>query len=87
MKKYLLLFVASVALLSSCADSKNFEIDGKIIKVEPYGWANKDVKKNDNVIYQPCVGNIVWSVIGIETVALPIMLTGWSLYEPVKVKE
>ncbi len=84
MKKILL--VLSIFCLFSCADSKVLNIDGKDTLVEPYGWMNDDVLKNDSVQYQVNTGNVVWSIIGFETIIVPIILTGNSLYEPVKVK-
>ena len=83
--KLITLFVASTLL--SCAESKKININGKDVIVKPYGWMNENTMKNDSVIYQVNTGNIVWSIIGIETIIVPIVLTGNYLYEPVcKVK-
>ena len=76
-------FVLSLLLLASCADSKIIKINGENVQVEPYGWINSDVK-NDSVVYRLSAGNIVWSIILSETIIAPILLTGNSLYEPVK---
>ena len=75
-----------LTLFVSCADSKVINIDGRDVLVEPYGWMNEDIMKNDSVIYKVNTGNVVWSVIGVETVLIPIILTGNSLYEPVRKK-
>ena len=86
MKKILAILVAAVMIfsLTSCHDSKTFKReDGTEFVAEPYGWAN-DYKKIDGVIYEPCLGNIVWTVVGFETVILPVWLTGWCLMEPVE---
>lgn len=72
-----------VLLLTSCADSKTFTINGKETVVEPYGWANSDAKKVDGVVYEVNFGNIVWDIILVETVVVPVWLTGWELFEPV----
>ena len=85
MKKLIILFIG-LLLLTSCADSKTFTIDGKEVKVEPYGWANVDAKKVDGVKYQVNFGNVVWSVIGVETVIIPVWLTGWELFEPINLE-
>jgi hypothetical protein len=61
-------------------------IEGKQVTVEPYGWANQEAQYNDKVIYQVNAGNIFWDVVLIETAVVPIWLTGWQFYEPVKVK-
>lgn len=84
--KKIITFLIVVILFSSCADSKVFEIDGQKIEVEPYGWANAEANKDPRVIYDVSVGNVVWSVIGFETIILPIWLTGYKLYEPVKLR-
>ena len=73
----------ATVLLASCADSKKININGKDVIVEPYGWMDEDDFKNDSVKYRVNTGNVVWSVIGVETVFLPIILTGKYLYEPV----
>ena len=83
MKKFIVLFMMVLALMS-CADSKTFErADGTKFVAEPYGWVNYQSNKIDGVIYKVCVGNIVWGVVAAETIVIPIWLTGWELYEPV----
>lgn len=84
--KSCLIFLLSV-VISSCAKEKTFIIDGKSVIVEPYGWANSEAMKNDSIVYQASVGNIAWSIIGVETVVAPVWLTGWYLYEPVRKKK
>lgn len=79
-----LIFAIILFFISSCADSKTLEIGGKNVNVEPYGWANETAVKNDSVVYQIVAGNVIWSIIGVETVIVPIWLTGYSLYEPVR---
>jgi hypothetical protein len=61
-------------------------IEGEAKVVRPYGWANAKARKNENVIYEVNAGNVVWSILGIQTIILPVWLTGWQLYEPVDVK-
>jgi hypothetical protein len=85
MKKLFAILLA-VTLLTSCAQSKVLTIQGQPTVVKPYGWANAKVRKNENVIYEVNAGNIVWSILGVQTVALPVWLTGWQLFEPVDVK-
>jgi len=81
-----MILVIGLVIFTSCADSKKLMINGKETIVEPYGWANKDVKKVEGVKYQVCFGNVVWIVIGAETVIVPVWLTGWELLEPVSVE-
>lgn len=87
MKKLTIYLMALMLIFSSCASSKTFQIDGQAVEVKPYGWANKETRYNDKVVYEVSLGNVVWSVIGFETIVLPIWLTGWQIYEPVKLKE
>ena len=88
MKKLFGLLLIAIIALSSCADSKTFErADGTKFVAEPYGWANYQTKKIEGVTYEAYIGNIVWDVIAVETIIIPIWLTGWELYEPVSFVE
>lgn len=80
--KYILALVLCLSL-ASCADEKTLS-DGKTY--QPYGWADYQEVKSSKVVYKPVVGNIIWSVITVQTVAVPVWLTGWQLYEPVRLK-
>lgn len=74
-------------LLSSCAVSKIFVDErGEKFYAEPWGWANMKQRKIDGVSYRICRGNIIWSVIASETVIIPVVLTGWQMFEPVEYK-
>nr|DAX00656.1 MAG TPA: Protein involved in gliding motility 9 Secretion System Type.5A [Bacteriophage sp.] len=87
MKKFIVLFMMILAMMS-CADSKTFErADGTKFVAEPYGWANYQSNKIDGVVYEVCAGNIFWDVITVETIFIPVWLTGWELYEPVSYVE
>lgn len=83
--KNLLFLALCVLTLASCADSKKFNIDGKEVTVEPYGWFDLS-QKNDSVNYRVNTGNVVWSIILSETVVVPVLLTGDQLFEPVSKK-
>jgi hypothetical protein len=72
-----------IGLFSSCADSKVLNINGKDVLVEPYGWMDETEFKNDSVVYRVNTGNIIWSIVGVETIFVPVVLTGKYLYEPV----
>lgn len=88
MKKLFGLLLIAIIALSSCADSKTFErADGTKFVAEPYGWANYQSNKIEGVTYEACFENIVWGVIAVETIVIPIWLTGWELYEPVSFVE
>lgn len=87
MKKFILLLLA-IIMLTACAESKTFQkADGTTFVAEPYGWANYQSKKIDGVIYECNIENVVLSVLGLETIIIPVWLSGWELYEPVKYVE
>jgi len=84
-KKILSLFVALIMLftLSGCGDVKN--IGG--VTYDTYGFLNKSDKKNPDIEYRLIIGNIVWSVILFETIIAPLYFIGFSIYEPVGIKD
>jgi hypothetical protein len=82
MKKVIALFLVVSILFSGCADSKR--IDGKTY--DTYGFFNSQTKKNPNIQYEVSVGNVIWSVILVETVVFPIYFLGFSLYQPISKK-
>ncbi len=85
MKKLIIILFFSIVLFASCAKSKTFQIsEYEYLKAEPYGWVNMDANKIDGVVYQVNAGNVIWSIIAIETVIIPVWLTGWKLFEPVR---
>jgi hypothetical protein len=84
--KKLVIMLALALTMGSCADSKDFEIDGKNVTVEPYGWFDT-TQENDSIKYKVNVGNIIWSAIFSETIVVPVLLTGTELYEPVSKKK
>ena len=88
MKKLFGLLLIAIIALSSCADSKIFErADGTKFVAEPYGLANYQSNRIEGVTYEACFENIVWDIVAIETVIVPVWLTGWELYEPVSYTE
>jgi hypothetical protein len=89
MKILKLLFVVCVigVLFASCAQPKTLKTkSGEYIDVQPFGWANEDSQKNDSVIYQINGGNVALSIIFSEIIVVPVYITGWELYEPVRFK-
>jgi hypothetical protein len=73
--------VASCLLLMSlvsCAD--NAVVCGE--KAQPYGIFN-DEEKLPNVKYRVVFGNVVWSILLIETLFAPLYFVGYALYEPI----
>jgi len=81
------LFIIGMMFMTSCADDMQYVNEqGKTVIAELYGWANYERKKDPNVIYEPCIGNIVWSCLLVKTIFAPVIFTGWYIYEPVEVK-
>ncbi len=82
MKKIIALVAALSLGLTACASSRN--LDGKVY--EPYGLFDESTVKSDKVCYSASGGNIFWSVVGFETIILPVWLLGYQLYEPIRLK-
>ena len=84
MRRLILLILLAVTMCA-CHDSKVFrKADGSQFIAEPYGWADYNSKKMEGVMYDVSVGNIIWSILCVETVIVPVVLTGWYLFEPVR---
>jgi len=82
LKKGLCLILALLFFMSTlpaCGDTK--VIDG--VEYDTYGFFNESEKKNPNIEYEIIIGNVVWSIILIESVVFPIYFIGFSLWEPV----
>jgi hypothetical protein len=57
------------------------------ITYDTYGLFNKSEKMNPDIEYEIIVGNVVWSIILIETIVAPVYFVGFSLYQPVAKKD
>ena len=77
--KKILLFVVVISMLTSCGQP--LEHEGKTYPT--YGFLNKSTDKSKKICYKVSVGNIVWSILSVETVVLPIYFVGFSLFNPV----
>jgi len=81
MKKFRLMLVVSVMALGLAACAKSKVIDG--VKYEPYGIFNEEQHRNPNIEYEIVFGNIVWSIILIETIIAPVYFIGFAIKQPV----
>jgi hypothetical protein len=73
-------------MLSACGQPQLLAPPGLPGKVYPtYGLFNQDQSRSDRVCYAISVGNVVWSIILIETIVAPIYFLGFSLFNPVGV--
>lgn len=68
-----------------CTDDKKLCVNEICKMYEPYGIFDMNIE-DENIRYKTSIGNIVIGVIFIETVYVPIVLWGWYLWEPVRVK-
>ena len=74
----------SALMICSCAESKKFrKQDGSVFTAEPYGWANYQTNKIEGVKYKINAPNMVLSLIFVETMIAPVLITGYNLFEPV----
>ena len=83
MKKIILvlLVLCFCTFVTGCGDYK--KINGNIY--DTYGIFNETDKKNPDIEYRVIVGNVVWSILLVETIIAPIYFLGFSLFEPVGV--
>ena len=82
MKKLFTILLVLVMLISFTACGDNKWIDKK--EYGTYGLFNESNMKNPNIKYHLIIGNIVWSIILVETIIAPIYFLGFSLYEPIR---
>jgi len=79
--------ILAVSLLAGCADNRHLTLvkGSHPTEIKTYGLIDRDSVKLECVNYDLAWGNIIWSVILVETVIAPIYMLGFSLYEPVSV--
>ncbi|HVB19768.1 MAG TPA: hypothetical protein VNF51_00555 [Candidatus Paceibacterota bacterium] len=82
MKRFIAVVVALSILLSGCGHPLNTER----MTYPTYGLFNENSDKSKNVCYEISAGNVVWSIILIETIVFPVYFIGWSIYNPVRMK-
>lgn len=97
MKKFGLRAVSVVLLavfafsFAACGDDKNIcVIDQKTERPGCYTFLQYGIfdmdKKNPHVEYKAVWGNVVLGVIFLPSIAVPLVLWGWYLFEPVGAK-
>jgi hypothetical protein len=82
MTRIIVTVILAVLATSGCAKQKT--ISGTTYDV--YGLLNEDEKKNPEVQYEVCWGNVIWGVLLVETIAAPIYFFGFALFEPRQAK-
>ena len=87
MKKIIALALAASIALTGCGAPQTLTTADKTTKEYPtYGLFNENSEKSSKVCYEISVGNVVWSILLIETVVMPIYFIGFSLFNPVSAK-
>jgi hypothetical protein len=79
--KFMVVMIMALSL-AGCGDP--MEIKGTMVPT--YGLFNED-DKFENVEYEISIGNVIWSIILIETIFMPVYFIGFSLFEPVGMKD
>lgn len=77
--KKLIIALLTITMLAGCGEP--ITIDGK--EYPTYGFLNQVTSKSDNMCYEVSIGNIVWSILLIETVIMPVYFVGFSIFNPV----
>lgn len=79
--------VVALSLFAAGCGKPQYLGDGKDQKYYPtYGLFNEGSSKSRHVCYEISVGNVVWSIILIETIIFPLYFVGWSIYNPARLK-
>lgn len=68
--------LALLALLTGCGKPK-------IIHGTRYETQGLFTEKNPSIHYEVSAGNVVWSILLIETIAFPVYFVGFSIWNPV----
>lgn len=79
MKKTIAAAVAMSLMLSACG--RPIQHEGK--EYPTYGLFNETSKRSDKMCYETSIGNVVWSIILVETIVAPVYFIGFSLFNPV----
>jgi hypothetical protein len=84
MKKTLaVLLIASMSVLAAGC---GHELETAKKTYPTYGFFNQDKYKSDDVCYEVSVGNVLLSVLLIESVIGPVYFVGFSLFNPIRLK-
>ena len=83
LKTTIIVLTLITSLIWSCAS--NLYTEGNVYK--QYGLFNQNKQKDEKVEYRLVWENIVWGTVFFKTIAAPIYFFGFSLWEPIRVKE
>ncbi len=86
--KSIAVLVAACLMLSACGQPLTVVDDSGKSKTYPtYGVFNESTSRSNKVCYSVSVGNVIWSIILIETLIAPIYFVGWSIQNPIRLKK
>ncbi len=83
MKKTVAIVLALCLVLTGCGQP----LSTSKKEYPTYGLFNESTQKSKDVCYEISVGNVVWSIVLVETIIAPIYFVGWSLWNPVRLKK
>lgn len=86
MMKKLISILISASLLTACGNPASFNVNNKVKEYPTYGFINSNTQKSEKICYEVSVGNVIWSIILFSTVVAPVYFVGFSLFNPVSVK-
>jgi|SRR3989344_6408026 len=79
------LVIMAVVVVVNAATNNTREINGQEYKV--YGLLNEDDEKLPCIDYDADLSNIVIGSVFVETIVAPVYFFGFSIFEPVGVKQ
>lgn len=83
MKKSIAILAAAALMLASCGQPLTYQ--GK--EYPTHGLLNEDSSKSNNMCYELSVGNLILSIVLVETIVAPVYFLGFSLFNPVGPKD
>lgn len=86
MKRFMAIVMITL-MLSACGRPQTLTTSDNKTKTYPtYGLLNEKTEKSDKVCYEISAGNLVMSILWVETVIAPVYFIGYSIYNPVSAK-
>jgi starvation-inducible outer membrane lipoprotein len=86
MNKSIPAIVTLSLLLTACSNPQELGEGSQRRLYQTYGVFNESSIRSKRACYEVSMGNVVWSIILIETIIAPVYFVGWSLYNPTRLK-
>ena len=61
-----------ISLLAGCGEPWVLTVDGVSKEYPTYGFLNASTQKSEKVCYEVSIGNVIWTIIGIENIVMPV---------------